>query len=143
MVVVVAAALLSGCGGQECENGADVVREVGASLVVEAAAGPDGETVPVVELSHLRLDGRPVDRRGLVSSPYSHGLSLEGGRVVCTVPCGLSGTAGRWRFRVTGKDAGSAQVYALGAPRTSPNACSPPRGRVPTVTPRLGPGTGS
>jgi len=137
VAVVVVGLLLSGCGGEECEIGADVVREVGASLVVESAVGPDGKTVPAVELSRLRLDGRPVDRGALVSSPESDGLSLDGGRVVCTLPCGLDGPAGRWQFRVTGPDGSSAQVDAAGAPRTSSNGCSPPRGRVPMVTPRL------
>lgn len=140
--VVVACLFVSGCAGEECQNGADVVREVGASLVVEAVLGPDGTTVPVVELSHLRLDGRPVDRRALVSSPYSAGLALARGRVVCTLPCGLPGPAGLWQLRVTGPDASSADVDAAGAPMTSANTCQPPRGRVPRVVPRLaGPGT--
>jgi hypothetical protein len=138
--VLVTGALLAGCAdGSQCEVGAHVVREVGPSLVLDSATGPDGEPVPVVELSRIRFDGSPVDRRLLVSSHRSSGLSLDGGRLVCDLPCGLTGTAGRWELRVTGPDASTTRVEVRGEPRLDPGGCSPAVGQAPEIALRLEP----
>jgi hypothetical protein len=138
--VLVAGSLLSGCAdGSQCEAGAHVVREVGPSLVLDSATGLDGEPVRVVDLSRIRFDGRPVDRRLLASSYRSDGLSLDGGRLVCELPCGLAGTAGRWQLRVTGPAASTASVDAVGGPRIDPGGCSATLGHAPEIALRLTP----
>ena len=132
--VLVAASLLTGCGGaSECENGPDVWRELGPSLVLGSAVGGDGEPVDSVELSRLRFDNRPVDRRALVSAVESDGLFLVGGRLTCSLPCALAGTRGTWQFRVTDPAASTVRVVAQGRPRVSPGGCRPTEGEVPTI----------
>lgn len=142
--VLVVASLLVGCAGDpQCEAGPHVVREVGPSIVLDSATGADGEPVRVVELSRVRFDGRPVDRPLLASSPRSDGLSLDGGRLVCDLPCGLAGAGGRWQIRVTGPAASTALVDAHGEPRLDPGGCSPAVGRAPEVVLRLAPADGA
>lgn len=137
-VLVAGSLITAGCAdGPQCEVGAHVVREVGPSLVLDSATGVDGERVRAIDLSHVRFDGRRVDRGLMVSSPRSDGLSLGGGRLVCDLPCGLSGTAGRWEFRVTGPDASAARVEVLGRPRIDPGGCSPTLGQAPEIAIRL------
>jgi len=137
---LLAASLLTGCGGDsECENGPDVWRELGASLVLGTAIGGDGESLDSVELSRLRFDGRPVDRRALVSAGESEGLVLVGGRLTCRLPCALAGTRGTWQLRVTDPAASTARVMAQGRPRVSPGGCRPTEGEVPTIEVQLTP----
>ena len=136
--VLVAASLLTGCGGaSECENGPDVWRELGPSLVLGSAVGGDGEPVDSVELSRLRFDNRPVDRKALVSAVESEGLVLVGGRLTCRLPCALAGTRGTWQLRVTDLAASSVRVVAQGRPRVSPGGCRPTEGEVPTIEVQL------
>lgn len=140
MAVLVAAALLAACtGGSECEAGPAVVTEIGPSLVLDSVTGVDGAPVRTVVLSRIRFDGSPVDPRVLASATRSEGLALDGGRLVCDLPCGLAGAAGRWQLRVTGPEAGSAQVDALGAPRLDPGGCSEPVGEAPEIAIRFVP----
>ncbi|WP_416957191.1 hypothetical protein ACNKF0_07720 [Nocardioides sp. T5] len=135
---LVAGLLLGGCGGgSECEVAAHVVREVGPSLVLTSSTGVDGKPVDSVELSRVRFDGRAVDRRSLVSSWLSSGLTLDRGRLVCSLPCGLAGTTGQWQLRVTGHDGGAAHVDVQGHPPLSPGGCSPVVGRAATISPEL------
>ncbi|MBD3925579.1 hypothetical protein IEZ26_13165 [Nocardioides cavernae] len=139
--MLLAASLLTGCGGgSECEVAAHVVSEVSPSLVLASVTGTDGGPIDSVELSRLRFDGHRVDRRSLVSSWLSEGLSLDRGRLVCSLPCGLAGATGRWQIRVTGPAGSTALVDVQGHPRLSPGGCSPVVGRVPTITPELTPG---
>jgi hypothetical protein len=138
---LVATLLLAACGGGgDCEAGAAVVSEEGPSLVVDSVRDEDGNPVGSVQLSDVRFEGLSVPRRALVDSVESSGLTLDGGVLTCTVPCGLSGTEGRWQFRVTGPDAATAQVDVRGDPKVSPGGCSPARGEVPLVTVELTPG---
>ena len=138
--VLLAASLLTGCGGaSECENGPDVWRELGPSLVLDSAIGGDGEPLASVELSRLRFDDRPVDRRAVVSAVESEGLVLVGDRLTCLLPCALAGTRGTWQFGVTDPAADTARVVAQGRPRVSPGGCRPTEGEVPTIEVQLTP----
>ncbi len=138
--VLLAASLLTGCGvGSECENGPDLWRELGPSLVLDSAIAGDGEPLDTVELSRLRFDGRPVDPRALVSAVESEGLVLVGGRLTCRLPCALAGTRGTWQLRVTDPAAGTVRVVAQGRPRVSPGGCRPTEGEVPMIEVRLTP----
>ena len=115
---------------------------------MDSVVDANGEPVRSVQISHVRLDGRPVKRRLLVKGfdfkrhdrlavwPSS-GLALDSGRVVCTVPCGVGAIAGHWQFRVTGPTSTTAEVDVQGHPMVSPGGCSPAEGDAPKITVEL------
>ena len=138
--VLVAASLLTGCGvGSECENGPDLWRELGPSLVLGSAIGGDGEPLDSVGAVPPPLRRPTRGPRALVSAVESDGLVLVGGRLTCRLPCALAGTRGTWQFRVTDPAAGTVRVVAQGRPRVSPGGCRPTEGEVPTIEVQLTP----